>query len=104
MSIAEQTFMSLRFGRDCRKHWTSVSSERRIHFIATRNRRRNMITTKQDTGFYYVSGTINGNFVQYSLMKTFSGLWVLTKTYGSGPDYSVTFRTKRSAIAALQDA
>jgi hypothetical protein len=63
-----------------------------------------MNTTKQDAGFYYVSGAINGNFVQYSLMKTFSGLWVLTKTYGDGPTYAVPFRTKRSAIATLQDA
>ena len=51
-----------------------------------------------------MSGTMRGSFVQYSLMKTFSGLWVLTKTYGEGPTYAAPFRTKRSAIATLQDA
>ena len=63
-----------------------------------------MTTTKQGSGFYYVSGTINGNFVQYSLSKTLSGQWKLVKVYGAGPDGFAPFSTKRAAIAALQAA
>ncbi len=63
-----------------------------------------MLTTKHGSSFYYVSGRLNGSFVQYSLSKTISGQWELVKVFGSGPDGFAPFSTKRAAIAALQIA
>ena len=56
-----------------------------------------------DTGLYYVSGWVAGNLVQYSVLKASKG-WVLTKTYGRGPEFYAAFETKRAAINALVGA
>jgi hypothetical protein len=56
-----------------------------------------------DTGLYYVSGWVAGNLVQYSVLKASKG-WVLTKTYGHGPEFYAAFETKRAAINALVGA
>ena len=56
-----------------------------------------------DTGLYYVSGWVAGNLVQYSVLKASEG-WVLTKTYGHGPEFYAAFETKRAAINALVGA
>lgn len=56
-----------------------------------------------DTGLYYVSGWVAGNLVQYSVLKASEG-WVLTKTYGNGPEFYAAFETKRAAINALVGA
>ena len=56
-----------------------------------------------DTGLYYVFGWVAGNLVQYSVLKASEG-WVLTKTYGHGPEFYAAFETKRAAINALVGA
>lgn len=62
-----------------------------------------MKTTRQGTGFYYATGFIYGNLVQYSIMQGAEG-WHVTKTYGQGPEFYAPFKTKREALAALAAA
>ena len=59
--------------------------------------------SRQGPSYYIATGFIGNALVQYSLMKTLSGLWILGKTYGDGPEFFVPFNTKRSALAALED-
>jgi hypothetical protein len=53
------------------------------------------------SGLYYFTGhTARGTLVQYSILKTASG-WMLTNTYGNGPEFYTAYGTKRAAISAL---
>jgi hypothetical protein len=54
-------------------------------------------------GLYHFTGRVAGNLVQYSISKGSEG-WVLTKTYGYGPEFYAAFDTKRAAINALVGA
>lgn len=51
-------------------------------------------------GLYYFTGWVAERLVQYSILKTTEG-WMLTKTYGHGPEFYAAFDTKRAAINAL---
>jgi hypothetical protein len=59
--------------------------------------------TRFHAGLYYATGWVAGNLVQYSVVKASEG-WVLTKTYGHGPEFYAAFDTKRAAINALVGA
>jgi hypothetical protein len=59
--------------------------------------------TRFHAGLYYATGWVAGNLVQYSVLKASDG-WVLTKTYGHGPEFYAAFDTKRAAINALVGA
>lgn len=51
-----------------------------------------MLTTKHGSSFYYVSGRLNGSFVQYSLSKTISGQWELVRFMGHSGEVMMTQR------------
>ena len=59
--------------------------------------------TRFSAGLYHFTGWVAGKLVQYSVLKTSDG-WVLTKTYGNGPEFYAAFDIKRAAINALQGA
>jgi len=59
--------------------------------------------TRFHAGLYHFTGWVAGNLVQYSVLKDSEG-WVLTKTYGHGPEFYAAFETKRAAINALVGA
>ena len=60
-----------------------------------------MKTTKSYKGLYHVTGYIGGTLGQYSVYRTTAGHWLVNRTYGHGPTFHGTFRTKRAAVAAL---
>ena len=61
-----------------------------------------MKTTKGYRGVYYVTGYIGDTLGQYSVFRTQAGHWLINRTYGHGPTFHGTYRTKREAVALIK--
>lgn len=60
-----------------------------------------MKCTRTTTG-YCVTGHIRGHLCQYTLCQFSDGFWHLTRTFGYGPVFYTSFKSKRAALEAVR--
>ena len=60
-----------------------------------------MTITKSYPGIYHVTGWVGRKLTQYAVHKTKAGNWLVNRTYGTGPTFPGTFKTKRAAVRTI---
>lgn len=60
-----------------------------------------MTVTKRCAGVYFVTGWIGRAISQYAVHKTQAGHWLIHRTYGHGPTFHGTYKTKRAAVFSI---